>query len=137
MVINETHLHWKMHFGTETSDLNSEGGLNFEWSIYRGFYCICYCWQSQEMSSPLLTQTVRKDLAMAIRDLIQHGLVEVTSLLYIVVYNFYDSLIDKKFTSILIVVSWRRSLFDWYWLRIKYSAVWHVVLHSSLVYLVF
>ena len=30
------------------------------------------------MSSPLLTQAVRRDLAMAIRDLVQHGLVEVT-----------------------------------------------------------
>ncbi|XP_052801154.1 RUN domain-containing protein 1-like [Mya arenaria] len=34
--------------------------------------------ESQEMSSPLLTQTVRKDLAMAIRDLFQHGLVEMS-----------------------------------------------------------
>lgn len=33
--------------------------------------------ESQEMSSPLLTQTVRKDLAMAIRDLVQHGLMEI------------------------------------------------------------
>ncbi|KAL4225000.1 RUN domain containing 1 [Mactra antiquata] len=33
--------------------------------------------ESQEMSSALLTQTVRKDLAMAIRDLVQHGLMEI------------------------------------------------------------
>lgn len=33
--------------------------------------------EAQEMSSPLLTQAVRRDLAMAIRDLIQHGLVEL------------------------------------------------------------
>ena len=26
-------LHCKMHFGTETSGLNSEDGLNFEWSL--------------------------------------------------------------------------------------------------------
>lgn len=32
--------------------------------------------EAQEMSSPLLTQAVRRDLAMAIRDLVQHGLVE-------------------------------------------------------------
>ncbi|XP_062591192.1 RUN domain-containing protein 1-like [Saccostrea cucullata] len=33
--------------------------------------------ESQEQSSPALTQCVRKDLAMAIRDLMQHGLMEV------------------------------------------------------------
>ena len=27
----------KIHFGTETSGLNSEGGLNFEWSLERNF----------------------------------------------------------------------------------------------------
>ena len=32
-VCNETHLHSKMYFGTETSGLDSEGGLNFEWSL--------------------------------------------------------------------------------------------------------
>ena len=30
---NETHLHWKLYFGTETSGFNTEGGLNFEWSL--------------------------------------------------------------------------------------------------------
>ncbi|XP_048779554.2 RUN domain-containing protein 1-like [Ostrea edulis] len=33
--------------------------------------------EGQEQSSPALTQCVRKDLAMAIRDLMQHGLMEV------------------------------------------------------------
>ncbi|KAL5007222.1 hypothetical protein ScPMuIL_016028 [Solemya velum] len=33
--------------------------------------------ESQEMSSPALTQAVRKDLAMALRDLLEHGLMEV------------------------------------------------------------
>ncbi|XP_052229540.1 RUN domain-containing protein 1-like isoform X3 [Dreissena polymorpha] len=34
--------------------------------------------ESHELSSALLTQLVRKDLAMALRDLIQHGLVEMS-----------------------------------------------------------
>ncbi|XP_033753271.1 RUN domain-containing protein 1-like isoform X2 [Pecten maximus] len=33
--------------------------------------------ESQEQSSPALTQAVRKDLSMAIRDLMQHGLMEI------------------------------------------------------------
>ncbi|KAK7491489.1 hypothetical protein BaRGS_00017318 [Batillaria attramentaria] len=33
--------------------------------------------ESEQMSSPALTQCVRKDLAMAIRDLMQHGLMEM------------------------------------------------------------
>lgn len=33
--------------------------------------------ESQEQSSPALTQCVRKDLAMAVRDLMQHGLMEI------------------------------------------------------------
>ena len=28
-----THLQCKMHFGTEASGLNSEGDLNFGWSL--------------------------------------------------------------------------------------------------------
>lgn len=38
---------------------------------------VCFAFQSQEQSSPALTQCVRKDLAMAVRDLMQHGLMEV------------------------------------------------------------
>ena len=38
-----------------------------------------YCWflQLLHQSSPALVQAVRRDLAMAIRDLMQHGLMEV------------------------------------------------------------
>ena len=35
-----THLYWKMHFGTITSDLYSEGGLNFKGSLLQDFTVI-------------------------------------------------------------------------------------------------
>ena len=41
--------------------------------------CSASCLQLEQMSSPALTQCVRKELAMAIRDLMQHGLMEVRS----------------------------------------------------------
>ncbi|XP_045175317.2 RUN domain-containing protein 1-like [Mercenaria mercenaria] len=47
--------------------------------------------ESQEMSSPLLTQTVRKDLAMAIRDLIEHGLMELSQSSTLVPWGCFPS----------------------------------------------
>lgn len=44
--------------------------------VYYMYVCVLH-FQSQEQSSPALTQCVRKDLAMAVRDLMQHGLMEV------------------------------------------------------------
>ena len=37
--LNETHLYRKLHFGTETSGLNSEDGHNFKWSLIAELYC--------------------------------------------------------------------------------------------------
>ena len=40
---------------------------------------IIFFLQTQEQNSPALVQAVRKDLAMAIRDLMEHGLMEVNT----------------------------------------------------------
>ena len=37
--MKKTH-EWYMNIGIETSGLNNEGGLNFDWSLYRGFTVI-------------------------------------------------------------------------------------------------
>jgi len=49
------------------------------------------------MSSPLVTQTVRKDLAMAIRDLAQHGLMEVMAFLSSSVSYIYHSYVISRY----------------------------------------
>lgn len=61
-------------------------------NMYNVLLC---CSQSQEMSSPLLTQTVRKDLAMAIRDLAQHGLMEVTFELFFQFITYLAGVVDS------------------------------------------
>ena len=47
--------------------------------------------ESQEQSSPLLIQAVRKDLAMAIRDLIEHGLMEIGQSTSVVPFGCFPS----------------------------------------------
>lgn len=47
--------------------------------------------EDQEQSSPMLTQTVRKDLSMAIRDLIEHGLMEIGQSTSVVPFGCFPS----------------------------------------------
>ncbi|XP_063417130.1 RUN domain-containing protein 1-like isoform X2 [Mytilus trossulus] len=47
--------------------------------------------ESQEQSSALLTQTVRRDLSMAIRDLIEHGLMEIGQSTSVVPWGCFPS----------------------------------------------
>lgn len=49
------------------------------------------CEESQEQSSAHLTQTVRKDLAMSIRDLMEHGLMEVGQSSSVVPFGCFPS----------------------------------------------
>ena len=48
------------------------------------------------MSSPLLTQAVRRDLAMAIRDLMQHGLMEVCTSIVCFLWVYYLSCLSDE-----------------------------------------
>ena len=41
-LINETQLPWKINFGTETGDVNSEGGLNLREVFIAELYCISH-----------------------------------------------------------------------------------------------
>lgn len=69
--------HWKPTYTPRKSGILCVYVVHFSRKQSILHVWMCCTFQSQEQSSPALTQCVRKDLAMAVRDLMQHGLMEV------------------------------------------------------------